>query len=268
MPKHPSDGALRRLLDEPVAVAVADEDHASQCPRCQDRMGLMREDDTVVRLALAGEVEMTPAAVALERLRTAERAGLVLVGGRAGGRLGREAGPRRPRRRRPLLRPATVITSALVLMGGATAAAATGLVPIFSPESVAPVVIQAGDIASLQALSRFGTVTGTSKLDLTPESSATALASAAGFSLPTVTPPSGAGHRVTLVLVGQPRGCTTAGIRGEGGAGRGQGRRHRPARSPRCGRFGPAGGHGCRRPGGVGLDAPRGRRCQRRALWP
>ena len=191
MPKHPSDGALRRLLDEPVAVAVADEDHASQCLRCQDRMGLMREDDTVVRLAFAGEVEMTPAAVALERLRTAERAGLVLVGDQAGGRLGRRAGPRHPRPRRPLLRPATLITSALVVMGGATAAAATGLVPIFSPESVAPVVIQAGDVASLQALSRFGTVTGTSKLDLTPESSAAALASAASFSLPTVTPPSG-----------------------------------------------------------------------------
>ncbi len=191
MPKHPSDGALRRLLDEPVAVAVADEDHASQCPRCQDRMGLMREGDTVVSLAFAGEVEMTPAAVALERLRTAERAGLVLVRGQAGVRLGREAGPKRRRLRRPLLRPATVITCALVLMGGATAAAATGLVPIFSPESVAPVVVQAGDIASLQALSRFGTVTGTSKLDLTPESSATALASAAGFKLPTVTPPSG-----------------------------------------------------------------------------
>lgn len=192
MPKHPSDGALRRLLDEPVAVAVADEDHASQCPRCQDRMGLMREDDTVVRLAFAGEVEMTPAAVALERLREAERAGLLLIGDQARGRLGREAGPRRPQLRRPLLRPATVITSALVLMGGATAAAATGLVPIFSPESVAPIVIQAGDIASLRALSRFGAVTGTSKLDLTPESSPTALASAAGFSLPTVTPPSGA----------------------------------------------------------------------------
>jgi hypothetical protein len=89
-----------------------------------------------------------------------------------------------------LLRRATVMTSVVVLMGGATAAAATNLVPIFEPQSVAPVVIQAGDIASLQALSRFGTVTGTSGLDLTPESSANALASAAGFSLPIVTVPS------------------------------------------------------------------------------
>lgn len=191
MPKHPSDGALRRLLDEPVAVAVADEDHVSLCPRCQGRMRLMREDDTAVALAFAGDFEITPAPVALERLRAAEKAGVVVVGVRAGGRLGRETGPQRPRLRRPPLRPAAIITSALVVMGGATAAAATGLVPIFSPESVAPVVIQAGDIASLQALSRFGTVTGTSKLDLTPESSAPALASAAGFSLPAVTPPSG-----------------------------------------------------------------------------
>jgi hypothetical protein len=51
------------------------------------------------------------------------------------------------------------------------------------------VVIQAGDIASLQALSRFGTVTGTPGLDLTPEGSAGALASAAGFAVPAVTVP-------------------------------------------------------------------------------
>lgn len=190
MPKHPANGALRRLLDEPVAVAVADEDHAFQCLRCQARMSLMREDDVAVSLALGGHFEMTPAAVALDRLRSAERAGPVFVAARARARRG-QRGAGRPPRRRPLLRPATVVTAAVVLMGGATAAAATNLVPIFEPESVAPVVIQAGDINSLQALSRFGKVTGTSKLDLTPESSATALASAAGFSLPAMTVPSG-----------------------------------------------------------------------------
>ena len=190
MPNHPSDGTLRRLLDEPVAVAVVDEDHASQCMRCQARMSLMREDDAALSLALDSHVEVAPA-VALERLRTAERVAPALVPARASGRRGREAVPGRPRRRRPILRPTTVITSVLVLMGGATAAAATNLVPIFEPESVVPVVIQAGDIVGLQALSRFGTVTGTSKLDLTPESSASDLASAAGFSLPTVTVPSG-----------------------------------------------------------------------------
>lgn len=189
MPKHPANGALRRLLDEPVAVAVADEDHAFQCLRCQARMSLMREDDVAVSLALGGHFEMTPAAVALDRLRSAERAEPVIVAARARAWRGQGAG--RPPRRRPLLRPATVVTAAVVLMGGATAAAATNLVPIFEPESVAPVVIQAGDINSLQALSRFGKVTGTSKLDLTPESSATALASAAGFSLPAMTVPSG-----------------------------------------------------------------------------
>ena len=130
MPKHPANGALRRLLDEPVAVAVADEDHAFQCLRCQARMSLMREDDVAVSLALGGHFEMTPAAVALDRLRSAERAGPVFVAAGRGS-AGPRGGPGRPRRRRPLLRPATVITSALVLMGGATAAAATNLVPIF-----------------------------------------------------------------------------------------------------------------------------------------
>ncbi len=190
MPKHPSDGTLRRLLDEPVAVAVVDEDHATRCMRCQARTSLMRQDDAALTLALDSHVEVAPA-VALERLRTAERVAPALASARAPGRRGREAVLGRPRLRRPILRPTTVITSVLVLMGGATAAAATNLVPIFEPESVVPVVIQAGDIVGLQALSRFGTVTGTSKLDLTPESSASALASAAGFSLPTVTVPSG-----------------------------------------------------------------------------
>jgi hypothetical protein len=192
VPKHPCDGTLRRLLDEPVAVTVADDDHASRCLRCQAVMSVMRDDDMYTDLALlGGKVEMTPASVALERLHAVERAGAPLAPARDQGWLGDEAGPVRRRRRPPLFRPVVVVTSALVLVGGATAAAATGLVPIFEPESVAPVVIQAGDIASLQALSRFGTVTGSSGLDLTPEGSASALASAAGFAFPTVTVPAG-----------------------------------------------------------------------------
>jgi hypothetical protein len=153
-------------------------------------MGIMRDDDVSVSLALGAKLEMTPAAVALERLRAVERTGLALAPPGASGWPGPEAGP--VRRRRPMFRPVVAVTSALVLVGGATAAAASGLVPIFEPESVAPVVIQAGDIASLQALSRFGSVTGTSRLDLTPEGSANALGSAAGFTLPTVTVPAGA----------------------------------------------------------------------------
>ena len=192
MPRHPSDGTLRRLLDEPVAVAVADEDHASDCQRCQTVIGRMHEDDMFVTLRLGENVELTSPEVALERLRTVERTRPALAPTAGQGWLGGPMEPvRRGRRRRPLLRPVTVITSALVLVGGATAAAATGLVPIFEPESVAPVVIQAGDIASLQALSRFGRITGTSGLDLTPEGSASGLASAAGFALPTVTVPAG-----------------------------------------------------------------------------
>jgi hypothetical protein len=208
----------------------------------------MGKDDAALASALGGDVEIAAAAVALGRLRSAERAGPAIAAP-ARGLPSREAALGPPRRRRPLLRRATVITSAVVLMGGATAAAATNLVPIFEPESVTPVVIQTGDIASLQALSRFGTVTGTSKLDLTPESSANALASAAGFSLPTVAPPAGlAALSPSYWLV----------IRSEGGASRGQRRRRDPARTPRCGRFGPAGRHRRGRPRGVGFHTPRG----------
>ena len=75
MPKHPSDGTLRRLLDEPVAVAVADEDHASQCLRCQARMGLMHEDDAAVSLGPWRPRRNAPAAIALERLHDRREGG-------------------------------------------------------------------------------------------------------------------------------------------------------------------------------------------------
>ena len=124
-------------------MAVADEDHASHCLRCQTVIGRMHEDDVFVTLRLGDNVELTAPDVALERLRTVERTRPALAPPAGQGWLGGPTEPVRRRRRRPLLRPVTVIASALVLVGGATAAASTGLVPIFEPESVAPVVIQA-----------------------------------------------------------------------------------------------------------------------------
>jgi len=183
MGRHPSNGTLRRLLDEPVAVPLVDQRHADGCTRCRARMASTSDEDAVVRSALEalGEVpEITPADEALRRLHQAldgaeSRPGL------------RHAGPARRR----LLRPTVVIAGALVLTGAATAAAATGLVPIFQPESVTPIVVQAGDLSGLAGLSSFGTFSGDRDLKVTPEGSSGALRDAAGFAVPSVQPPAG-----------------------------------------------------------------------------
>lgn len=190
MLRHPHEGTLRRLLDEPIAVAVAEERHIDSCPKCLARIARMYDDDAFITQALVTqslrvEPEITPAEDALERLHAAlgEPVRAVPPEHRVAGR--RPAGHRR------LLRPATAVTAALALTGGTAAAAATHLVPIFQPERVAPVVVSTGDLSSLADLSRFGTFSGQTNLRLTPEPSAGALSGAAGFGVPAVNPPAG-----------------------------------------------------------------------------
>jgi hypothetical protein len=190
MLRHPDEGTLRRLLDEPVAVAIAEERHVDSCPRCLARIASMYDDDAFITQAfitqsLRAQPEVAGAEEALERFHAAP--------GEPVRALPRDhrVPARRPARRRRLLRPATAVTAALVLTGGTAAAAATHLVPIFQPERVTPVVVSAGDLSSLADLSRFGTFSGQTNLRLTPEPSASALSEAAGFGFTAVTPPAG-----------------------------------------------------------------------------
>ncbi len=268
MPKHPSDGTLRRLVDEPVAVAVADEDHASQCPRCQARITLMRE----------------------RRCRPVpwpQRSGGDDTGpGRPG------AAPWRPRRQSrslPQLRPGAGWRRADARAPAAPSAAC----PPGDRDNFRPGADGRGDGRGghrpgahlsarvgcpgghpgrrhLQLAGAFPVRNGdghNSKLDLTPESSATALASAAGFSLPDRDCARRAGRRPSVLLAGQPGVGATADLGGEGRAGGRPGRWHYPSCSPRRGRCRPTGGHGRRRSGGLGLDPSGRHRCEVSGLF-
>ena len=42
--RHPTEGVLRRLLDEPVGVADADREHVAQCPVCLSGLAAAQED--------------------------------------------------------------------------------------------------------------------------------------------------------------------------------------------------------------------------------
>jgi len=51
--RHPTEGALRRLLDDPAGVADADRRHVVDCPACLDELASAREDADLVDAALA-----------------------------------------------------------------------------------------------------------------------------------------------------------------------------------------------------------------------
>ncbi|CAA9274340.1 MAG: FIG00684152: hypothetical protein, partial [uncultured Corynebacteriales bacterium] len=68
--RHPTEGVLRRLLDEPAGVADDDRRHVAGCPRCLDGLAVMREDAALVGAALAAEADVD-AAAAWQRLSAA-----------------------------------------------------------------------------------------------------------------------------------------------------------------------------------------------------
>src|SRR5688572_2831836 len=121
--RHPTDGVLRRLLDEPAGVADADREHVAGCEQCLSDLGAMREDAALVDASLTtesgGDVDV-PAA--WRRLVTA------LPGTPAE----RPSAPARAGRSRGLLRrPVVAALAFAVVLTGAGAAAANDWLQIF-----------------------------------------------------------------------------------------------------------------------------------------
>ncbi len=54
--RHPTDGTLRRLLDEPAGVADADREHVAGCPVCLSGLAAAREDAAAAGAALDVEL--------------------------------------------------------------------------------------------------------------------------------------------------------------------------------------------------------------------
>ncbi|GAA0402151.1 hypothetical protein Acor_60370 [Acrocarpospora corrugata] len=51
--RHPSDGTLRRLLDEPAGVTDADREHVTGCPACRSGLTAARQDAAITSAALS-----------------------------------------------------------------------------------------------------------------------------------------------------------------------------------------------------------------------
>src|ERR1700742_3984155 len=56
--RHPTDGTLRRLLDEPAGVADADRDHVAGCPTCLAGLAAAQRDAAAAGAALDVDVDV------------------------------------------------------------------------------------------------------------------------------------------------------------------------------------------------------------------
>jgi hypothetical protein len=146
--RHPTEGVLRRLVDEPAGVSDADRQHVADCPVCLVGLATAREDAAAVGAALRSDGTASPdPAAAWQRLSTALPARAAT------------AAPAAPRRRRGLLhRPAAAVLAFVVVLSGAGVAAANDWLPIFRTEQVAPLEVTSTDLVALPDLTAYGDV--------------------------------------------------------------------------------------------------------------
>jgi hypothetical protein len=141
--RHPTEGVLRRLADEPMGVADSDRAHVAGCATCLSGVETARADARATADALHVDVPVDVDA-AWARLSTAVPAGRTTTAARR-------------RRWAPALRrPAAAALGAVVVLSGAGVAAANDWLPIFRTEQVQPVALGEGDLVALPDLSDFG----------------------------------------------------------------------------------------------------------------
>ena len=159
--RHPTEGTLRRLVDEPVGVADADREHVAHCRECLAGVAAAQQDAALTAAALDVAVD-TDVDAAWQRLSHAARAGAgagadATAG--AGAAAGKKTAVRPARRWQSRLRsPVVAGVGVLALLTGASAAAAADWLQIFSTEQVAPVTVSQQDLVQLPDLSAYGEV--------------------------------------------------------------------------------------------------------------
>ncbi len=177
--RHPTEGVLRRLLDEPAGVADSDRQHLAGCSHCLGELAAMRKDAALVGAALAsqGSADVDVPA-AWQRLTTArpetgpERVPTPARGTRSGGLL---------------RRPAVAVLAFAVVLTGAGAAAASDWLQIFRTEQIAPVGIRTADLIALPDLSAYGELAMTSDPGVHKVPDAATAAAESGLDVPEVT---------------------------------------------------------------------------------
>lgn len=182
--RHPADGTIRRLLDEPAGVADADREHVRGCPVCLSTLATMKEDATMAARVLQ-EPGSTDVDAAWARLSNSIEATPTTV--------------KVPRRWRNALRsPLIAAVGVAVVVSGASTAAATDWLQIFRAEQVAPVTAPRADLVSLPDLDEVGTIEVVSKVDVRPMADAAAAEKVSSLAVPRV-------DKLPRGVSGQPR---------------------------------------------------------------
>jgi hypothetical protein len=193
--RHPTDGVLRRLLDEPAGVADADREHVRDCPVCLVGLAGAREDAATVTSALRADRAGDPDVGAAWARLSAGLSDPTPV---------RELAPKRRRRAALLRRPAAAALAVGLVLAGAGVAAANDWLPIFHTEKVTTVSIRTDDLVALPDLSAYGDVQVTGEGNAHQVADATAAGSFTGLQVPEVVQlPAGVSGDPTYQVIGE-----------------------------------------------------------------
>jgi hypothetical protein len=146
--RHPTDGTLRRLVDEPAGVGEAEREHVKACSSCLSRLAAAREDAEAVAAALT-----TGVAPDVDSGWRRLSHGLATEQPPAATRPAR-------RWRAAATSPVVAGVGVLALLVGGSAAAANDWLQIFRTEQITPISVTAADLVRLPDLSGYGDVTG------------------------------------------------------------------------------------------------------------
>jgi hypothetical protein len=176
--RHPTEGTLRRLVDEPAGVADADREHVAGCPVCLSGLATAQRDAAAVSTAL--DTGTTPDVdAAWHRLSHA-----VAVDER---RRATAAAPAPAHRWRNRLRsPVVAVVGVAALLAGGGAAAAADWLQVFRTEQIAPVSVTQADLVALPDLSAYGTAQVIEEPDVREVPDAAAAEQATGLTVPQV----------------------------------------------------------------------------------
>lgn len=176
--RHPSEGVLRRLLDEPAGITDADREHVAGCEACRGGLVAIRDDAEWVHSALTESGADVDVAAGWQRLSTAAS---------ASGSVRAVTPPRVGRFHAALRRPAVAAVAVALVLTGAGAAAAVDWVQIFRTEQIAPISLSAADLNALPDLRTYGDIVVTGDADVHQVADAAAAAAETGLDVPEVT---------------------------------------------------------------------------------
>ena len=153
--RHLSDGTLRRIYDEPLALTSVDQAHFDGCAKCKARFESIANSARATAGLLSVPGFTPEPAVALRSLQLRIRRDEVARPPRWYERwLGRTSP-----RWRPLATPAIAVVLAAALLSGVTATGvAQTIFRVFEPRTVAPVQVTSSDFPTTGVLLDYGDV--------------------------------------------------------------------------------------------------------------